>query len=132
MYISSLLAAATVSLAALVSAGGGGAGDCKCGPTDPCWPSDRVWSAFNRTVNGRLIKTVPVGSVCHDKTIVDQATLRNYNGDQCANVKGNWNIPNVSSHPPPSADAKPAAVHDSLRCHANEDENSGTNCPPPL
>ncbi|KAL4888148.1 putative isoamyl alcohol oxidase [Aspergillus ambiguus] len=38
---------------------------CKYIPGDPEWPEAPVWSKLNRTVNGRLIATVPVGSVCH-------------------------------------------------------------------
>jgi hypothetical protein len=69
---------------------------CKCGPTDSCWPSASTWSSFNQTVGGRLIKTIPIGSVCHQTTIVEQTTINDYNAAQCANVQANWNIPQVS------------------------------------
>ncbi|KAF9163728.1 hypothetical protein DFQ26_002211 [Actinomortierella ambigua] len=40
---------------------------CKCIPDDKtCWPSDAAWKEFNdKEVNGRLIATTPVASVCH-------------------------------------------------------------------
>ncbi|KAF9975821.1 hypothetical protein BGZ73_000362 [Actinomortierella ambigua] len=38
---------------------------CKCQPTQPCWPSSSLWSAFNETVGGRLIATKPVARECH-------------------------------------------------------------------
>ncbi|KAI5863632.1 hypothetical protein GGS23DRAFT_507516 [Durotheca rogersii] len=51
---------------------GGIAPRCKCLPTDPCWPSVKTWDAFNRTVGGRLIATVPLGSPCHDPTFDEE------------------------------------------------------------
>ena len=57
---------------------------CKCGPTDNCWPSIDVWDELNSTVSGRLIKTVPLGSVCHDPTYDQQA---------CNALKTQWNQP---------------------------------------
>ncbi|KAL4779280.1 FAD binding domain protein [Aspergillus varians] len=38
---------------------------CRCFPDDPCWPSRQQWNEFNATVNGNLIATIPMGSVCH-------------------------------------------------------------------
>ncbi|PSN69692.1 hypothetical protein BS50DRAFT_294393 [Corynespora cassiicola Philippines] len=32
---------------------------CRCAPFEPCWPSQKKWSALNKTIDGRLIKTVP-------------------------------------------------------------------------
>jgi hypothetical protein len=57
---------------------------CRCLPSDDCWPSDKVWAKFNSTVNGALIKTVPLGSPCHEP---------NYDEDACAAVKGAWKWP---------------------------------------
>ncbi|KAK6829556.1 FAD binding domain protein [Apiospora arundinis] len=37
-------------------------GNCKCFPGDPCWPSESEWAAFNRTVGGRLVATVPLAA----------------------------------------------------------------------
>lgn len=88
---------------------------CKCGPTDSCWPSATAWNKLNQTVGGRLIKTVPVGSVCHTNTVVDQTTLHNYDANQCANVQANWNIPNVRIRPSMSR----GATTDSLKSGMN-------------
>ncbi|KAG0258885.1 hypothetical protein DFQ27_004393 [Actinomortierella ambigua] len=45
---------------------------CRCLPSQPCWPSSASWSKFNQTVGGRLISTYPVARECHgsfyDKT----------------------------------------------------------------
>ncbi|KAJ5136424.1 FAD binding domain protein [Penicillium atrosanguineum] len=38
---------------------------CRCFPNEPCWPSLQQWSDFNATLGGKLISTVPIGSVCH-------------------------------------------------------------------
>lgn len=58
-----------------------GEGICKCFPGDACWPSDREWDAFNRTVGGRLIKTVPFGWHCHDP---------HYDETLCEQVRSQW------------------------------------------
>ncbi|KAF2850038.1 FAD-binding domain-containing protein [Plenodomus tracheiphilus IPT5] len=55
--------------------------NCKCFPGDSCWPSDKEWSAFNATVGGRLIKTVPLGSQCHDP---------NYDEALCQQLQKEW------------------------------------------
>jgi hypothetical protein len=39
---------------------------CRCIVGDVCWPSQPQWNELNRTVEGRLIATVPLGSPCHD------------------------------------------------------------------
>jgi hypothetical protein len=109
MYFSKV-AAIALGLASLVNAavvdsrqattdaspGSSASSQCKCGPTDSCWPTATQWARFNTTVGGRLIKTVPIGSVCHTTTIVEQTTINGYNAAQCANVQANWNIPQVS------------------------------------
>ncbi|KAL9037539.1 MAG: hypothetical protein Q9180_003661 [Flavoplaca navasiana] len=55
---------------------------CKCLPGDACWPSEQEWNAFNVTVGGNLIKTVPLGSPCHDP---------NYNETLCNELASQWN-----------------------------------------
>ncbi|KAL4923302.1 FAD-dependent oxidoreductase [Aspergillus undulatus] len=57
---------------------------CKVLPEDAAWPSTDAWNTFNRTVNGRLIATVPLPSVCH------QAPFGIYNEDACAAIKTEW------------------------------------------
>lgn len=73
---------------ALATAGAVSAGyttpKCRCLPGDACWPSTSVWSAFNKTVNGALIKTVPIGSPCHDPT---------YDAAACSALQTAWNLP---------------------------------------
>lgn len=62
-------------------------GTCRCAPTDKCWPSDQDWAALNQTVDGRLIKTVLLGAVCHDPT---------YNKAECEKIREVWG--NVDTH----------------------------------
>ena len=57
---------------------------CRCFPGDTCWPSAKDWSAFNQSINGRLIATIPIGSVCHGTT---------FDTAKCDNVRAAWNIP---------------------------------------
>ncbi|KAF9262229.1 FAD-binding domain-containing protein [Marasmius fiardii PR-910] len=54
---------------------------CRTLPTDSSWPARNVWNAFNESIDGRLIRTVPIGSPCHDP---------NYDEAQCKVVRDNW------------------------------------------
>jgi hypothetical protein len=66
---------------------------CRCLPDDAtCWPTNAEWSQFNETIDGRLVKTVPLGTPCHDP---------NYNAEACAVLKDGWLLPEqqyVASH----------------------------------
>ena len=84
----------TVTLVTLVAGDGQ---DCKCGPNDACWPSKRDWDRLNSTVNGRLIKTVPIGAVCHD-SYDGQPT---YDAAACTQLQATWGI--VDPHLPSSS-----------------------------
>lgn len=61
--------------------------DCRCFPGDACWPGSTEWAAFNQTVGGRLIATVPIASVCH----YDNLTA--YDPVACADLQAVWNYP---------------------------------------
>ncbi|KAI3615878.1 fad binding domain protein [Moniliophthora roreri] len=66
---------------------------CRILPTDDAWPSSDVWDTFNHTIGGRLIKTVPIGSPCHDPT---------FNEEQCNMVRQNWRRPEFHQPNPSS------------------------------
>lgn len=53
-------------------------------PTDAGWPSTSLWNTLNETVDGRLIKTVPLPSVCHS------APFGNYNAAECSALQAGW------------------------------------------
>lgn len=75
-----------VSLPALITANpssGNTSSSCHCIPGDACWPTDLHWTALNETINGRLIKTVPLGSVCHNPT---------YDARACAALQAVWAV----------------------------------------
>ncbi|KAH8900512.1 isoamyl alcohol oxidase [Thozetella sp. PMI_491] len=57
---------------------------CRCFPGDSCWPSSSDWATLNATVGGRLVATVPIGSVCHDPT---------YNETACTALQSAWSLP---------------------------------------
>ncbi|KAJ8094936.1 hypothetical protein PM082_010152 [Marasmius tenuissimus] len=59
---------------------------CRILPTDSSWPSSEVWEAFNQSIDGRLIKTIPIGSPCHDPT---------YDEAECTRIRENWHIPEL-------------------------------------
>ncbi|KAI1641285.1 FAD-binding domain-containing protein [Biscogniauxia mediterranea] len=55
--------------------------ECRNIPGDPNWPSVQEWDLLNQTVNGRLIRTIPIGSVCHDP---------DYNEEACQALAAGW------------------------------------------
>lgn len=74
---------------------------CRCFPGDECWPSAAEWDAFNQTVGGRLIQTVPVASPCHDSF-----PGVNFDNATCADIRADWIHPEFhdkTSHSPMAA-----------------------------
>ncbi|KAI0095757.1 putative alcohol oxidase [Nemania sp. FL0031] len=59
---------------------------CRCFPGDTCWPAKSAWDDFNKTVNGRLVATIPLGAVCHGLT---------YNQNACGNLTAVWHNPDT-------------------------------------
>jgi len=60
--------------------------ECRCFPGDACWPSEKEWSSFNSTVGGKLVKTIPVASVCHDP---------HYDAAACEALRAVWLDPDT-------------------------------------
>lgn len=54
---------------------------CKTMPQDPEWPDTHAWRHFNSSVDGRLIRTVPIASVCHGP---------NYDSGKCGIIRDQW------------------------------------------
>jgi len=57
---------------------------CKTFPGDADWPSEQRWAAFNASLGGALIKTVPLGLPCYqgpsyDKAKCNRASVRSGN-----------------------------------------------------
>lgn len=46
---------------------------CRCLPSDSCWPKDAEWTAFNASLSGKLLAVKPVASVCHDPAFSETA-----------------------------------------------------------
>ncbi|KAF7894776.1 uncharacterized protein EAF01_010226 [Botrytis porri] len=63
------------------------ASTCLCFPGDSCWPSTAQWNALNTTLEGKLIATVPLASLCH----IDG--FETYDVDKCNAVRNNWWYP---------------------------------------
>ncbi|KAF7363104.1 Fad binding domain protein [Mycena venus] len=74
---------------------------CRILPTDSSWPTQQVWDAFNQSIDGRLIKTIPIGSPCHNP---------NYNAAQCNTIRQNWHVPEFHL-PNPSSIMDPIFVN---------------------
>lgn len=62
--------------------------DCKCFPGDACWPTQKDWDKLNRTVDGRLIATIPLASPCYK-------SWGNYNEETCENFQELWTKPDT-------------------------------------
>lgn len=60
---------------------------CKTIPGDRDWPSSRAWANLNQSVDGRLIATIPLASVCHTTGI------SYYNETACDALKAVWDYP---------------------------------------
>ncbi|KAJ6012402.1 hypothetical protein N7522_002757 [Penicillium canescens] len=66
---------------------------CKCSPSDASWPTAGEWAAFNKTLSGRLLKTVPPASVCYKSE-------DNFNATECQAIVDAWTTsPFHSSNP---------------------------------
>lgn len=57
---------------------------CKAFPGDSEWPSPQNWDRFNQTLNGSLIRTVPLAASCYPN-------WPEYNPEQCDSVTAAWN-----------------------------------------
>ena len=62
---------------------------CRCFSGDSCWPSQETWKAFNKTIRGRLIATIPLGSPCHDDGFSP------YDAQKCSSVQAQWEQPQL-------------------------------------
>lgn len=66
---------------------------CKPIPGSPNWPDVDAWKALNSSVNGHLVKTVPLGAVCHPG-------WPGFNNASCAVVSSQWtNTTFISKYP---------------------------------
>ncbi|KAK7911691.1 hypothetical protein PG985_014172 [Apiospora marii] len=57
---------------------------CHVLPGDQDWPSTPAWDTLNTTIGGKLIKTVPIGTVCHSP---------GYNEVACQELQNKWSEP---------------------------------------
>ncbi|KAI1326774.1 FAD binding domain protein [Xylariaceae sp. FL0255] len=71
---------------------------CKTIPGDKNWPNTKTWTALNSTVNGRLIATVPLASVCHTAGPFSSY----YNASACDTLQGLWDYSQVHFQNPAS------------------------------
>jgi len=66
---------------------------CRCYPGDECWPSVHEFEAFNRSLDGRLIATVPLASPCHDDEFGP------YDASACKMLQEGWLEPQTQYGP---------------------------------
>ena len=60
--------------------------ECKCMPTDDCWPTVEEWTLFNASISGKLIATIPIASPCHGS---------DYDAGTCQYLQNHWNQPSL-------------------------------------
>jgi hypothetical protein len=78
--------ARAIFLVVLPAVAAAAAGECRTFPGDPNWPTAHDWAVLNKTVSGRLIRTIPIGSVCH---------IPNYSSTACSAVQAEWHDPSL-------------------------------------
>ncbi|KAK0631177.1 hypothetical protein B0T17DRAFT_486958 [Bombardia bombarda] len=69
---------------------------CKTFPGDASWPSTQLWNSFNATVDGALIKTVPLAAPCYNNWPQRDAAA-------CQYVTEHWSDPHLHVNDPTSA-----------------------------
>lgn len=60
---------------------------CRCFPGDACWPSRSEWDKFNKTLEGKLIATIPIASMCHESPFAQ------YDKEACEQLRSVWDYP---------------------------------------
>ncbi|KAJ5956831.1 hypothetical protein N7501_011110 [Penicillium viridicatum] len=70
---------------------------CKPVPGDEDWPSAAKWSKLNNTVNGHLIATTPLPSVCHN------GPIGTYDADACTAIRDEWTLSTTFIYAPAEA-----------------------------
>ncbi|KAF9267089.1 FAD binding domain protein [Marasmius fiardii PR-910] len=68
-------------------------GRCRILPTDDAWPPKEVWDSFNHSIDGRLIKTIPIASPCHDPA---------FDQNKCDAIRAGWITPDLHEANPSS------------------------------
>lgn len=82
IFLQTVIAACLLPL--LLQATGTAKKHCRCSHTEACWPSDSTWQAFNASVSGRLVATVPIAAPCHE------SSFGAYNEIVCKNLQDTW------------------------------------------
>ncbi|OJJ38346.1 hypothetical protein ASPWEDRAFT_105839 [Aspergillus wentii DTO 134E9] len=84
--MASSLLTSVLALSSVVGAASSNSTNCRCFPGDSCWPSQDVWSSFNKTVDGQLVATVPLGKPCHSPS---------YDAGVCNSLRDKWEYPEI-------------------------------------
>ena len=56
--------------------------ECRYTPEDKEWPSESEWAKFNETLEGALLKPLPLASVCYEGP--------QYNAARCQQLQRSW------------------------------------------
>ncbi|XDG00628.1 hypothetical protein ABKA04_000243 [Annulohypoxylon sp. FPYF3050] len=64
---------------------------CRVITSDPEWPGQDEWDVLNKTVDGRLIATIPLAAPCHYSFVDHHGNNASvYNQEVCDNLRENW------------------------------------------
>ncbi|KAI0129237.1 FAD-binding domain-containing protein [Hypoxylon sp. NC0597] len=77
---------------------------CRFIPGDPGWPDKHDWDNLNRTVDGNLIATSPISSVCHYSSLLgSNDNVSSYDQEACDALRNVWFFPQTHLVSPSSA-----------------------------
>ncbi|OTB02672.1 hypothetical protein M426DRAFT_322434 [Hypoxylon sp. CI-4A] len=65
----------------------GGSGQCRTIPGDLSWPSEADWNSLNKTVDGKLIATIPIAAPCHHSAPGNPDT---FDQEACDALRNEW------------------------------------------
>lgn len=75
-----------LSLLSLVARASSSNNSCRSIPGDTNWPTDAEWAQLNKSIDGQLIATVPLASICHTSPYND------FDETACASLQADWDV----------------------------------------
>ncbi|CAG9982815.1 unnamed protein product [Clonostachys byssicola] len=64
---------------------------CRTIPGDAAWPTKNDWDAFNKTVDGKLVSSIPIAAPCHYSFVGgDGSNASVYDQGVCDALQSNW------------------------------------------
>ncbi|KAF9431819.1 hypothetical protein BGZ76_011660 [Entomortierella beljakovae] len=80
---------------------------CRCLPSQPCWPTQDQWSELAQSVGNKLIPTKPVAYECHDP---------HYDSAKCSEIQKGYFFDHWRQHQPGAVQQTNFEVFDNQSC----------------